>query len=174
MADTLENQRCPFCLKETLTLFEDEKDITYFGKTYIFSMTCNSCDFHKSDLEAVEKKGPVKITFTAENEEDLKVRVIKSSGATIKIPTLRMSVKSTESSNGYITNIEGVLTRFEKIIETQKDSADDKIKKSAKNLLKKMRKIKWGEIPCKFVIEDKTGNSAIISDKAEITKGKKK
>jgi zinc finger protein len=176
MPDLLENQTCPFCLKKTLTLLEDEKDIPFFGNTFIFSMTCSSCSFHKSDLESAEDRGALKITFTSESEEDLKVRVVKSSAASIKIPTLRMSVQSTEGSNGYITNIEGVITRFEKIVEAQRDTSDDKaIVKSAKNLLKKIRKVKYGDIPCKIVIEDKTGNSAIISEKAIVEKkGKKK
>jgi zinc finger protein len=174
--EKLENQPCPVCHKKSLVLTEEEMDIPYFGKTYLFSMACTNCKYSKSDVEAEEMKEPCRITFNVEKEADMKVRVVKSSEANIKIPQLRMSMESGPASDGYISNIEGLLTRFEKIIEDERDLAeDDDVKKYAKNLLKKIRKVKWGEMPLKIIIEDPSGNSAIISDKAvvEKLKGKK-
>jgi len=173
--DKLENQPCPVCHKKTLVLTEEEMDIPYFGKTYLFSMSCNNCKYSKSDVEAEERKDPCRVTFTIEKEADMKVRVVKSSEATIKIPQLRMSMESGPASDGYISNIEGLLTRFEKVIEDEKELAEeDEVKKHAKNLLKKIRKVKWGEMPLKIIIEDPSGNSAIISDKATVEKLKVK
>jgi zinc finger protein len=172
--DEIHNEMCPFCHTKNLTLTEDELDIPYFGKTFIFGMKCSNCDFEKSDVEAAEEKEPCKITFTAENEEDLKVRVVKSSAAIVKMPGLRMSMEPGPDSLGFISNIEGLLERFKKIVEEQRDTADDPaIKKTAKNLLKKMWKITCGDIPLKVVIEDPSGNSAIISEKAVVEKLKK-
>ena len=171
MVDKIENELCPFCHKKTLTMMEDEMDMPYFGKVYVFSMDCTSCDFHKSDIETEERKDPCELTFTVENEEDLKVRVVKSSEASIKISQLRMSVEPGPNSNGYISNVEGLLNRFKKILEDQRDNADDKtVRKKAKNLLKKIRKVEYGEVPLKIVITDKSGNSAIISEKTKIKK----
>ena len=48
------------------------------------------------------------------------------------------------------------------------------IKKRCKNLLKRMWKIKLGDIPTKLILEDPSGNSAIISDKAKVEKLKVK
>ena len=71
----------------------------------------------------------------------------------IKIPQLRMSVDPGANSNGYISNVEGLINRFKKIVEEQRDNADDKdIRKKAKNLLKKIRKVEYGEAPLKIVI----------------------
>jgi len=82
-----------------------------------------------------------------------------------------MTVTPGPASEGYVSNIEGMITRFEKVIEDEKNSSDDENAiKTAKNLLKKIRKVKWGEMPLKIVIEDPTGNSAIISDKSIIEK----
>ncbi len=172
MVETINGETCPVCLAKTLTLAEEETDIPYFGKTFIFSMSCSSCNFHKSDIEAAEMKDPCKITFEVTKEEDMNIRVVKSSEATLKIPQLKMSVTPGPSSEGYVSNIEGVITRFEKVIENQRDNAedDDEIKTTAKNLLKKIRKVKWGEMPVKIIIEDPSGNSAIISDKTIIEK----
>lgn len=171
--DTLKNQNCPMCYKKTLTLTEDEQDIPYFGKVFIFSMKCDNCHYFLADLEAAEQKDPCKYTIIVDNEKDMSIRIVKSSTATIKIPQLRMSVTPGPASEGYISNIEGILDRFAKIVEGEKDSEDEDVRKHAKNLLKKIRKVKYGDIPLKIIIEDPSGNSAIISDKAKIEKLKK-
>ncbi len=173
--EKLENQPCPICHKKTLSLTEDEMDIPYFGKTYLFSMNCSNCKYSKSDVEAEERKEPCKITFTIEKEDDMKVRIVKSSEANVRIPQLKMSMESGPASDGFVSNIEGLLLRFEKVIEDERDLAEeDEVKKHAKNLLKKIRKVKWGEMPLKIIIEDPSGNSAIISDKAVVEKLKLK
>ncbi|MBI5872295.1 ZPR1 zinc finger domain-containing protein, partial [archaeon] len=137
--DKIEKERCPVCLKKKLVLMQQEEDIPYFGKAFIFSMECEACGFKKSDVEAEEKKKPCRIAFVVENEKDLKVKLIKSSEATISIPQLKMKVSPGPDSEGYISNIEGMLERLKKILEEQRNNAEDdeEIKKNAKNLLKK-------------------------------------
>ena len=164
--EELSEQLCPFCQNKTLVLREDLIDIPYFGKTYVFSMTCqdSDCNYFKADVEAEEKKDPCKITFVVKKEDDLNIRVVKSSEATVKIPQLRMSVTPGPASNGYVSNVEGILNRFRKILEDERDlSDDDTARKHAKNLLKKLWKIKQGDMELKIVIEDPSGNSAILS-----------
>src|SRR3989344_4541204 len=169
--DKLDKQPSPFCNQNTLTLTEDETEIPYFGKAFLFSMDCSNCKAHKADVEAAEIKEPTKYTITVDSEKDMQIRVIKSSNATVKIPQMRMSVTPGPASIGYISNIEGLLDRFKEIIEGEKEVAEEQEeKKHAKNLLKKLWKVKLGEIPLKIIIEDPTGNSAIISDKAKIEK----
>jgi len=171
MVDEINGEQCPFCNKKTLTLREEEIDVPHFGKTFVFSMTCSECNFNKSDVEAAERKDPVKITFNIEKEEDMKIRIVKSSEASIKVPGLKIDVRPGPASVGFVSNIEGVLDKFQGIIESQRDSTDDAaIKKKAKNLLKKLRKVKWGDQALKIIIEDPSGNSAIVSERAEIKK----
>lgn len=173
--DELKNQPCLACGKKTCTLREHSQEIPYFGNIFIMSMDCESCGYHKADVESEEEREPVKLTFEVKNSEDLNVRVVKSGNADIKMPTLRMSVEAGPGSNGYITNVEGLLNRFENIVKQARDSAEEaKDRKSAKNLLKKIWKIKEGEQELKIVIEDPSGNSAIISDKTKIEKLKVK
>lgn len=172
--DKIDKQKCPFCNENTLTLTEDETEVPYFGKVFLFSMSCSSCKAHKSDVEAAEAKEPTKYTITVDSEKDMQIRIVKSSAATVKIPQLRMSVTPGPASLGYISNIEGLLNKFVEVIEQERDSAEEQDeKKHAKNLLKKIWKIKLGEIPLKIIIEDPTGNSAIISEKAKIEKLRK-
>ncbi|MEK6955200.1 MAG: ZPR1 zinc finger domain-containing protein [Nanoarchaeota archaeon] len=170
-AETINGENCPMCSNKTLTLYETEQDIPYFGKVFLFGMNCSSCGYKQSDVESESMKDPSKYEFTVENSKDLSVRIVKSSEATIKIPQLKMSVEPGVASEGYVSNIEGILQRFKKILELERDAADeDDIRKKAKNLLKKLWKVECGDEPLKIIIEDPTGNSAIISDKAVITK----
>ncbi len=166
MANVLSGEQCPVCNENTLELREDDKDIPYFGKVYIMSMTCSNCKFHKSEIETEETKEPCKFTFEVESEDDLNVRVVKSGEATVKIPRI-VEITPGPASNGYITNIEGIITRVKDHIETAKESEDDpKAKKKAKNMIKKLNRVIWGREKLKITIEDPSGNSAILSDKA--------
>lgn len=164
--DILEGQKCPFCNNDTVTLSEKEMEVPYFGKVILFAMNCSSCGYHKADVEAFERRDPVKYTLEISSEEDMKIRIVKSSEAVIKIPHVT-TITPGPASNGYITNVEGVLSRIKKQIEVSRDNEEDQdAKKKAKNLLKKLQKVMWGQEKLKFIIEDPSGNSAIISDKA--------
>ena len=145
---------------------EDNHEVPFFGKCFLFSMTCSNCHYHKADVEGEGKKTPVKYSIEIDSEEDLKIRVVRGSQGTIKIPHM-ITMEGGETSNGFISNIEGVLNRFKKIIEFARDNEDDdSLRKKAKNQLKKLNKVLWGQEKTKLIIEDLTGNSAIISEKA--------
>ncbi|MBU2637458.1 MAG: ZPR1 zinc finger domain-containing protein [Nanoarchaeota archaeon] len=178
--DKLEGETCPMCGEKKLTLIEDEQDLPYFGKTFLFSMSCSACGFNKSDVEAAERKEPCRITFETKTVKDMNVRVVKSSEATVKVIPFKMEMTPGPASIGFISNVEGILDKFEKIVQSEKnaDEDDDKVKTACKNLLKKIWKAKCGDIPVKIVIEDPSGNSAIISENAVVeplkaSKGKK-
>ena len=146
---------------------EKETEVPYFGNLFLFSMSCSSCNYHKADVEAAERKEPAKYTFEITSEEDLKVRVVKSSEATVKIPHIT-TITHGPASQGYVTNIEGILNRVKHQVEVLRDNADEKADRTkAKNLLKKLQKIMWGQHPQKIIIEDPSGNSAIVSEKAK-------
>ncbi len=164
--NVLSGQQCPFCNTNNLTLTEMEKDIPYFGKVFLFSMSCSNCHYHKADVESSEQHDPVKYSIDIQGDEDLKIRIVKSSAGTVKIPHVG-SIEPGEASNGYITNVEGVINRIKKQVEVLREtSEEDSDKKKAKNILKKLTRVLWGKESLKMIIEDPSGNSAIISDKA--------
>ena len=170
MAEMMDKQDWPMCMKKTLTLSEELVDIPHFGPTYIFTMSCSSCKYSKSDVEAAELKEASKYELEIDSEDDLGIKVVKSSEATLKIPRIA-TITPGPVSDGYFSNVEGVLNRVKTGIEQARDSAeDDSDKKKAKNMLKKINRVIWGKEKLKIVIEDPTGNSAILSDKAKITR----
>ena len=161
-----EHQPCPLCGQKTLILTERETEVPYFGKVLLFSMTCSGCKYHKADVEAIDRKEPVRYEFEVSGEDDMKVRVVKSSEATVKLPHIA-TITPGPASQGYVTNIEGILNRVKYQVEAAKKmEEDEEDKKKAKNLLKKILNITWGKEKQKLIIEDPSGNSAIISDKA--------
>ncbi|HIH24572.1 TPA: ZPR1 zinc finger domain-containing protein [Candidatus Woesearchaeota archaeon] len=171
--ETIEGELCPFCNEKTLTLMETARDIPFFGVCHIFSMDCSNCKYHKADVEAENATGePVKYTLDISEEADMKIRVIKSSEATVKLAYIG-EIEPGETANGYITNVEGLLNRMKQQIEHLKkaaqegDEADEETATKCKNMLKKLTRILWGQEPLKITISDPSGNSAIISEKAE-------
>jgi zinc finger protein len=165
-ASVIKGETCPVCSKKELSLTERDDDIPYFGKVSLFSMTCSSCKFHKADLESLEKRDPVKISLEVCGEKDMSIRVVKSSMAKVKIPYIA-DITPGEAANGYVTNVEGLLKRVKQQVEVVRDTEDDpSAVKKAKKILKKINRIMWGDEKAKIIIEDPTGNSAILDDKA--------
>jgi zinc finger protein len=164
--DVIDKQPCPMCHNNTITLREMQRDIPYFGICYIFSMDCSSCNYHMADVEVENASKPVKYSLEIENENDLAIRIVKSSRAKIKVPRL-IEITPGPISNGYVTNVEGILNRIKKVIEAKKDDEDPKVRKKAKNQVKKIQRVLWGREKLTLTIEDPTGNSAIVSEKAK-------
>ena len=164
----MKKQPCPMCLKSTLTLTEAEKEVPYFGKVFLFSMDCENpeCNYHKADIESANKGEPTKWSYDITKEEDMRIRVVKSSEATVRLPRI-MNIEPGPASNGYVTNIEGILNRAKVMLEKVRDDSEDSDdRKKAKNMIKKLQDVMWGHDTLKITIEDPSGNSAIISDKA--------
>jgi len=166
-SEVLEGEMCPFCHEKKLVLMDMKKEIPYFGTSYIFSMDCSGCGYHKADIEAETAKEPCKYTVELSSEEDMKIRVVKNSAANVRIPHVG-DIMSGPSSNGYVTNVEGILNRMIKQLEIIRDNEEEEeeSRKKAKNMIKKLHRVIWGQEKQKLIIEDPTGNSAIISDKA--------
>lgn len=166
----LKNQKCTFCGENKLTLREDEVEIPHFGRVYVLSMDCSGCNYRKSDIEPAEEKEPCKYTFEINSENDLNVKIVKSGDAIVKIPHV-ITMEPGPASSGYITNVEGLIEKVKKIVEDSVEGEDDpSAKKKAKNINKKLGKVLVGREKLKIIIEDPTGHSAIISDKAQKSK----
>ncbi|MBR9700298.1 ZPR1 zinc finger domain-containing protein [Candidatus Woesearchaeota archaeon] len=171
--DVMEGELCPFCNHKTLTLTEAVRDIPFFGVCHLFSMDCTTCKYHKADLESEKSHDPVRYTYDISSEDDMKIRVVKSGSCDVKVPYVG-DIIAGSASNGYVTNVEGILNRLLKQVEHLRDSADDpSARKKAKNLVKKLTRILWGQEKAKLILEDPTGNSAIISPDAKKDKLKR-
>ncbi|MFW6286262.1 MAG: hypothetical protein ACOC16_04035, partial [Nanoarchaeota archaeon] len=86
------------------------------------------------------------------------------------------SVESTMNSEGFITNIEGLILRFKRqvLILKRDDDLDKSQRKRIKTILKGIDEVLEGNRKISVKLVDYTGNSAIISDKVHVKKLKVK
>ena len=102
------------------------------------------------------------------SEEDMNVRVIRSSTATIELPELGIKIEPGTASEAFISNIEGILVRALKIIEQiDKSSKDESKNEYADDLVKRIENLRNGIGFATIIIKDPRGNSAIISEKTK-------
>lgn len=163
----LTGQECPVCHQPKLTLRETVHDLRSYGACSLLSMDCGACGYHRSDVEPASERKGARYTFEIASEEDLKVRVVKSAEASVRILHLA-ALEQGDLANGYITTVEGLLSRLRKQIAQARDESEDpSAKKRAKTQLKRLDRALWGQEKVKLVVEDATGASAILSDRAE-------
>lgn len=100
--------------------------------------------------------------------DDMKIRVIRSSTATIELPELGIKIEPAAASEAFVSNIEGVLVRAAHIIEQAiRFTGENKKKDRGKQILKLIEQLRNGKGSATLIIKDPMGNSAIVSNKTE-------
>jgi len=164
--ETLEAQTCPVCFAKTLNLSEDRANIPHFGNIYIMTMDCESCGFRKSDIDSEDTHDPVRLEFEISEADDLTVRFVKSSEAHIFFPDLKVDIEPGVGAEGYVANLEKALEDLMEILNQQKEAEESKPKKKKlRQMIETILDAKEGKAKLKIIVEDPTGNSAIISEK---------
>ena len=157
---------CPACEKIGLDVAFHIHKIPYFGEVMESVISCPSCGYRHADVVILEAREPVRYTLKVGSEEDMLIRVVRSGSARIEIPELGIKITPGLNSDGYISNVEGVLTRIEDVLTMIKSWEGGEKGERAEELLTRIKKIKAGKETARLIIEDPTGNSTIISDKA--------
>ncbi|WP_405266896.1 ZPR1 zinc finger domain-containing protein [Methanobrevibacter sp.] len=162
--------KCPACGVEGVAKsIMKELDIPHFGKVLETTLQCPKCGFRHSDVIALEQKDPAKYVIEI-NKNNLSVRVVRSQSATVEIPELGVKVEPGPKSEGYVTNIEGVLTRFEDAVKKALNLFEDaQSQENAKIALERIQKLKKGNGTATLIILDPFGQSNVVSEKAEIS-----
>ena len=156
---------CPVCGgKGTFKIFSNQLDIPYFGKVLETTMVCERCKYRRSDIIPLEVKEPKRYILRVSNEEDLNKRVVRSSTGYIRIPELGFEVKPGPASEGYISNVEGVLNRLEDALKMLIRWVDGEERRRGEEILRKIGDVKEGRDSITLIIEDPLGHSAIIGD----------
>ncbi len=153
--------QCPICKKGKLNFESRKHEIPYFGEVIETLVYCPICGYKHVDTLTFGEKEPVRYILKVSGEEDLKIRVVRSSRCRIKIPELGVTVTPGAYCEGFISNVEGVLCRIEDVVKF----ASRWNEKKANKLLLEIDKIKKGKKEIHLIFEDPTGNSAIISKK---------
>jgi len=157
---------CPTCNTEIEYLYTSE-NIPYFSDILIISAICPSCGYKFVDTQMLKQGEPVRYVYLTATPEDLAVRVVRSTNASIEIPELGVRIDPGPTCQGFVSNVEGVLDRIVQAVGSAVIDGDEEERKNARLLLERIARVKCGELPVTFILEDPTGNSAIVSDRAE-------
>ena len=162
--------KCPACgIEGVAKSIMKELEIPHFGKVMETTIICPSCGFKHSDIIALEQNDPAKYVLEI-NKSTLSVRVVRSQSATVEIPELGVKVEPGPKSEGYVTNIEGVLTRFEDAVKKALNLFDDaQSQENAKRTLKNIQELKKGNGTATLIMLDPFGQSNVVSEKVEIS-----
>jgi len=158
---------CPVCngIQCAKSISKTEK-IPHFGEILETSIVCSLCGYKHSDVISLEQKDPIKYTI-AIKKENLSSRIIKSQSATVSIPELGLKVEPGPKSEGYVSNIEGVINRFIYGVKQALTLFDnEESQKNGLAILKNLDKLLKGEIESNLIIEDPFGQSKIMNSSA--------
>ncbi len=167
-------EKCPVCGADSDLEFKPY-NIPYFGDIMLFVSTCRSCGYHSSDVMILSgDKSKKRHELHVSSGEDLSAMVVRSSSGRIEIPELGVNVEPRRGES-FITTVEGVLARVEGIVKMLRTEVEGAKRERADYILKYIEGIKAGEKGMTLIIEDPTGNSAIIPRQVdEILRRKKR
>jgi zinc finger protein len=155
--------QCPCCDSENMIINQTEYNVEHFGSVLLDITKCPKCGYRHTDVLPRERKEPTLIQARIDSLADLDTKVIKSSTATVKIPEFGAAITPGPNSEGFITNVEGVLAKAEDALTFMLSSAEPERVKDGENLLKQIRKARESEPRFTIIIEDPLGNSGLVS-----------
>ena len=154
---------CPVCGgKNTATYTTQTHELAYFGEVVESTIQCEKCGFRHNDILATEQKDPAKHSLII-TKKSLDSRVVRSQSATVSLPEIGIKVEPGPKSEGYISNVEGVLIRFRDATERALNMFTDEVsQKNGKKVLENINKVLNGEMETLLLIEDPFGQSKIM------------
>ena len=155
---------CACCNTEIEYLYKTE-NIPYFSDILIISAICPSCGYKFVDTQLIKHGEPARYTLPVEKEDDLAIRVVRSMSASIEIPELGVRIDPGPVCQGFVSNVEGVLDRIEKVVKGALRWGTDVEKENAALLLADIARVKAGLYPITLIVEDPGGNSGIESER---------
>jgi zinc finger protein len=159
---------CPSCgATGTFQIKGSVDDVPYFGEVMETLVTCSNCGLRHVDVMCLGQRKPMRYEFKITLESDLMVRVVRSSTGTLKVPELGVTVEPGSASEGYISNIEGVLERIEQAVKLALKGARGVKRRRAEALVKKIEAIRGGKLKARVIIMDPFGHSAILAKRVK-------
>lgn len=156
---------CPSC-KGKAVMTELIKEIPHFGKTLFSNLRCTECNFNLNDVSSDSEKKPLKYSAEIKTEKDLTIKIVKSSTSTVIIPEIGARIEPTINSQGYFTNIEGLLNKIEESLSfTAFEEEEKDAQKIKEKLIEKINDAKNAKFIFTVIVKDPFGNGALIGKK---------
>ena len=141
-----------------------EATIPFFGRVLISTSLCRNCGYRHSDTIPLEDHGPKREVLKVRKPQDLKTKIARSNTGSIEIPEFGLRIDPRGQSQSFITNVEGILLRFQDAIVRLKTlkSSDEQAKLD--ELMGQIELARGGRVPFTVIVEDPLGNTAIIKE----------
>ncbi len=160
---------CIVCgYRDGLVMLAHTEEIAYFGEHTQVTLSCPDCGWRQTDFIPAEAREAACISFEISKIEDLSTRVIRGSGCTVRIVELDLEVRPGSQTMGYVSNIEGVLNRFQDVIEmVGREVAlegNNPAMQDIAELMEKISQIRAGKFVATLEMLDPCGHSLILSE----------
>lgn len=151
-----------------LSMLAHTEEIAYFGEHTQVTLTCPGCGWRQTDFIPAEAREGSSHTYRIDSTDDLQVRVIRGSACTVRLLELDLEVRPGSHSTGYVSNIEGVLNRFQDVVDMVGRQAaiegDDGAITELGQLTQAMLEIRRGQREATLQLLDPHGHSMILTD----------
>ena len=154
---------CPQCQKSA-SIIQNPQTIPLFGEIILQTIVCTHCGFKWSDVMSVEMNEPAGYEAKIESAKDLEIKLVRNSSGTVEIPELGVVLEPASLSEGFFTNMEGLLERVENVLAMIIRSGTPEQKKETKKILALLEKCKAGKHPFTVRVLDPFGGSALIGE----------
>lgn len=158
---------CPVCAHFPLVLRSLDLDLPYFGEALQTTLLCPSCGYRHADLLLTRSCEPVRYTLHAVRPEHWSARVARSASGTIRVPELGATMEPGPRAEAFVSNAEGVLRKFLDVVQGQEATAEDAAERARYAAVREhLQRILDEQEPFTLILEDPTGNSAILHEDA--------
>ncbi|KAL3058166.1 zinc finger protein ZPR1 [Trematomus bernacchii] len=144
--------------------------IPFFKEVIVSSFNCDNCSWSNTEIQSagrIQDQG-VCYTLKVKTKQDLDREVVKSDGATTRIPDLDFEIPPF-TQKGALTTIEGLIDRAAAGLEqdqTLRRANYPEVADKIEEFIQKLQKLKEVESEFTLVIEDPSGNSFIENPRA--------
>ena len=164
---------CVICgFDEGLSMLAHTEEIAYFGEHTQVTLTCPGCGWRQTDFIPAEAREGSCQTYRIDSVEDLQVRVIRGSACTVRLLELDLEVRPGSHSTGYVSNIEGVLNRFQDVIDMvgrqAAIDANEEAGAELTQLTQAMVEIREGQRGATLELLDPHGHSMILTENVQV------
>ncbi|KAG9482157.1 hypothetical protein GDO78_011055 [Eleutherodactylus coqui] len=155
---------CMSCYQDGVTRLLLTK-VPFFKEIIVSSFTCDSCGCSNTEIQSagrIQDQG-VRYSLSVRSKRDVNREVVKTDYATTRIPEIDFEIPAC-TQKGALTTIEGILERT--VVGLQQEqplrrAEDAQVAEKIDEFITKLQRLKDGETPFTFIIDDPSGNSFI-------------
>jgi zinc finger protein len=132
---------------------------------------CAACGFRHADTLLPRIQEPTEFTIRVEGEQDLFVRAVKSSSATVELPELGLLWEPGPASIAEVTNVEGLIRHFGDAVARAKALFPaPEAQSKAVELTRRLEALVAGKEPATLILKDPYGNSALLGEAPRVAR----